>query len=312
MNAETEAAIQAAVEGDLSAEARSALNEALRSDPAALTAYCLQFRLHSLLAWRAGVATKCAPEPGAGKMVLFPARTRPSHWSRWAAAAVLTLLGALILIWSPSRASAAVDRVLQAMRQGDRTYHASVLAGDARQRLNNGRTLTWDGAELHLRGASQFLLIRPLLDGGARFTGSDGTANWDIIGGGPVRLSSDPGRFRGGLPGEQQEVPFLDLTSPLAGLKEGYDVSLHNVPGEPWHARLVALKRSRDVRGPRELDLTFRRDTGTIVTLDLRGLPRARGGPEALRLALSSEAPLPADHFSHASHHEPTRQIISE
>lgn len=312
MNAETEMAIQAAVEGELSPEAKSALNEALRSDPAALEAYCRQLHLHALLAWRAGVATTGASDPEAGKILRFPARPRAWVWSRWAAAAALVLLGVLVFTLAPNRAAAAVNRMLEAMRQGDRTYSASILAGDARQMLNNGRTLTWEGAKLHLRGTTQFVLIRPMVDGGMRFTGSDGRTNWDIIGEGAVKVSGDLARFRGGLPGEQQEVPFLDLTGPLAGLKEGYAVSLHDVPGDPSHARLLALKRARGVRGPRELDITFRRDTGVIVALDLQGLPRARGGPESLRLTLDSEAALPADFFSHAPHHEPSRRVISE
>lgn len=304
MSADFERAMQSALDGELSAEAQAALNDALRSDPAALETYCRQLRMDALLAWRTGAATMTAVE----KVVAFPAKSRVLRWAGWAAAALVMVFFALV----PSRASAAVERMITAMQRGDRSYTISVTEGDARMTVNNGRTLTYEGAVLHLRGERQFVLVRPIIEDGQRITGSDGTVNWDIIGYGPVKVTSDLTRFRGGLPGEQQDATFLDLAANLSGLKSGYEIALGDVPGEPSQARLHAKRKSREVRGPREMDFTFHRDSGVIVALELRGLPRAKGGPEALRLTLTSEATLPADFFTHTSHHEPGRRVQDE
>ena len=307
MNTEFEKAMRSAVDGELSAEAKATLNEALRSDPAAREAYCRQMRMHALLAWRAGAATPVATTKG----IAFSARTRFLRCAGWAAAA-LVMLGAVLFALAPSRAAASVNRMLAAMQRGDRSYMISVIEGDARIAMNHGRTLTYEGGALHLRGERQFVLVRPIVEGGRRITGSDGTVNWDIVGDGPVKVTSDLTRFRGGLPGEQQDATFLDLAGNLSGLKSGYDLELSDVPGEPSQAHLHAERKSRDVRGPREMGITFRRDSGVIVALELRGLPRARGGPEAVRLTLTGESTLTADYFNHTPHHELGRRIQDE
>ncbi len=307
MSADFERAMQSALDGELSSGAQAALNDALRSDPAALETYCRQLRMDALLAWRTGAATMPAVET----VVAFPAKSRVLRWAGWAAAA-LVMLGAVFFALAPNRASAAVERMLAAMQRGDRSYTISVIEGDARMAMNNDRTLTYEGGVLHLRGERQFVLVRPIIEDGQRITGSDGTVNWDIIGNGPVKVTSDLKRFRGGLPGEQQDAPFLDLAGHLNGLNNGYDITLHDVESEPSHARLTAVRKSRDVRGPREMDFTFHRDTGVIIAMELRGLPRAKGGPEALRFTLTSESALPADFFTHTPHHEPSRRVLDE
>lgn len=310
MSTNFENAMQAALDGELSRDEQVIINEALRSDPAALEAYCRQMRMHALLAWRAGAGASIAPDAGE-KVVAFSARPRFLGWASWAAAA-LVMFGVIFFAFAPKPATAAVNRMIEAMQRGDRSYTISVLKGDARMAMHNGRTLTYEGAILHVRDARQFVLLRPIIEGGSRITGSDGVVNWDIIGDGPVKISRDLKRFRGGLPGDQQDAPFLDLAGHLTGLKSGYDIRLSVVPEEPSHARLTAVKKSGEVRGPHEMDFTFRRASGVIVALELRGLPRAKGGPETLHLALTGEAPLPADFFTHTPHHEPDRRVQDE
>lgn len=307
MSPEFVKAMHSLLDGELSTEAQKVLNERLRYDPAAMDAYCCQMRMHALLTWRAGAATSEAT----AKIVAFPVRLRFLRWAQWAVAA-LFILGALVVALAPSRATAAVDRLFAAMQRGDRSYTISVIEGDARMAMKNGRTLTYEGGVLHLRGDRQFVLVRPIIEGGSRITGSDGKTNWDIVCDGPVKVTRDLTRFRGGLPGEQQESLFLDLTENIACLKSGYDLALGDVLGEPSHVRLYAKKKSRVVRGPREIDIIFRRDSGIIVSLELRGLPRAKGGPEALRLKLISESALPADYFTHTPHHDVDQRIQDE
>jgi len=309
MNEPAEHSILPLSDGDLSPAERAALNEALRHDSAALAAYCDQWRMDALLAWRSGrvapsaeAATE-AVKPGVRRLFLVPS------WARWAAA-LLILAGTAFLLVSPGSSSAAVNRMLAAMERGDRAYRITVLDGDATMPMPNGGTMSYEGAMLHLRGTGSFVLMRPLTDGGMRITGSDGHTNWDFAGDGPVRLSTDPQRFRGGIPGEQADAPFLVISEHLASLGEDYDRTLTSIPGQQGLLRLTATRRSRLVRGPRELAITFRRDTGSITLMELRGLPRARGGPTSVRLTLTAEEPLPADFFDHSHHHESTRRIL--
>lgn len=312
MSTDFEHTVQAALDGSFTEEAQARLNDALRSDPAALKAYCDQMRMHALLAWRAGAGEPSTDllVPRERKVIALPSRLRLWRWCGWAAAALL-MLGLLIfsLTPSPATAAAAVMAMQKALQRGNRSYAISVLAGDPQMVMNNGGTLSYEGAVLHLRGDRQFVLVRPIIEGGQRFTGSDGTENWDFSGNGPVKVSRDPKRFRGGLPGEQQDAVFLDFRGQLSRLQSGYDISLEDVPGAVDLAMLKARKKNRDVRGPNDMQLTFRRESGVIVTLEMHGLPRARGGPDALRLTLTSDTALPPDFFSHAAHHEPGRPV---
>lgn len=307
MSAEFEKAVQSAMDGELSAEAQAALNNALRNEPPALEAYCRQLRVHSLLAWRAGLATS----PVEKKIVAFPVRRNVLRWAGWAAAALI-VFSAVFFMMLPSRASATLERMLAvAARSGDRSYKFQVLAGEKTIRLINNQSASFEGAMLHLGGGGQFVYECELSDGSRRISGSDGVMSWDIIGHSPVHLSKDPARFRHHLPGEREHFTFLDPYSQLVMLREGYVLSLAGEV-EPGIKLLKATKQSRAFRGPREVVISFDEKTSTIQGIDLIGLPQARGGPSALRLTLTSNAKLPADFFSHTSHHEPDRRVLYE
>ena len=58
------------------------------------------------------------------------------------------------------------------------------------------------------------------------------------------------------------------------------------------------------------MDILFRCDTGSITLMELRGLPRARGGPNSVRLTLTAETTRPADFFDHNLHRESPRPIL--
>ncbi len=307
--------IASALEGGLAETQRLALNARLRSDPEAVVQYCQQLRVHALLAWRSGLIDQSTtqsrrdPEP----IAPFPSRRQIWRWCGWAAAVLTILLSILFVAIPPqARATDAVDRMLMAMPRGDRTYAIAVLTGDAWQRMNNGATLTYQGAILHLREPAQFLLVRNIVEGGQRITGSDGMRNWDIIGNGPVKVTGDLSRFRGGLPGDPLDLPFLDLHGQLTSLRLGYDLTLSHDGSARGLSTVRARKKSRSVRGPNELVLTFRTGDGVIVSMDLIGLPRAKGGPDALRLTLVAERPLGSDFFHHESHHAPDRRVESD
>ena len=298
--------IIALLNGTISEEDREALNERLRTDAAARAEFAQQMKLHALLSWRAGAIPVTTPKAKA------PVWRSTWQWAGWAAAAALVISFTLLLV-SPNPAAAAVSQIIAAWEQAmDRTYTISVLVGDSWQPLRDGRSVGYESATLHLRGRSEFVLVRPLDHGGQVITGSDGQTNWDIRGKGPVRFSTDANRFRGGIPGEYQNVPFLDLSSLFATLSANYDLTVHEDAADPALQRLIAKKRNRDERGLPRMEFLFRKDTGTVVKMELYGLPEEKGGPRAVSLTLSSETTFAPDFFFHRAHHEPEREVISE
>jgi hypothetical protein len=305
--------IRRCVDGDAAPEDIAALQIALRQDAALRRTYARYAHLDAAL----GDGRLAAARPAVAEGTLGASRTQPSsRWLSWrplAAAAALLAAGFIVFLLTPSPAAAALSQMIAALdRALDRTYTISVLEGDAWQPLKDGRQIGYEGARLHLRGRSQFVLQRPLDSGNEAITGSDGQSNWDIRGKGPVRITSDLNRFRGGLPGEYQNVPFLDLSSLLHSLAADYDLTLADVSYDPSLKRLTADKRNREKRGLPRMEFIFRKDSGIVVKMELRGLPREKGGPRAVALTLTGESSLPSDFFNHAAHHELEREVIVE
>ncbi len=83
-----------------------------------------------------------------------------------------------------------------------------------------------DGAKLYVRGADKYVFVRLLKDGRQRVSGCDGEQSWAFREDGPIHVSSDLSRFRGGMPGQKQDIPFINIHSHLAQLRTGYDVEL--------------------------------------------------------------------------------------
>lgn len=306
--------MQQALEGTLTEAQREQLQEILRSDPQALESYCQQMRIHALLAWRSGNAAKVVmTEPA--KVIVMPSKNRKIV--RWlgTAAAMVALITAGLLFFSPKSAeaaSAALDRMISvAARGGDRTFQLKVLAGEKSMRLINNQRASYDGALLHVGRGGHFVYECDLSDGTRRISGSDGVTSWDIIGSSPVHLSNDPSRFSHHLPGQQENFTFLDPYAQLAMLRDGYDISYVD-DSNPAFRTIKAVRRGREYRGPKEARIVFDEKTNVIHSIDLIGLPRERGGPSALRLSLITETTFPPGFFSHESHHETGRRVEME
>ncbi|MEM9367567.1 MAG: hypothetical protein AAGD07_16365 [Planctomycetota bacterium] len=223
-----------------------------------------------------------------------------------------------------SAAMASLERVMEAAaRPFDRTYSIAIVeeySNEKRPRQLSQEA--WDretkkqldGATLYVRGANQYAMTVTLKSGEKRTSGSDGMQSWAFRETGPVHISSDLGRFRGGVPGQQQDIPFLSVHALLSQLTTGYDMERGDEPlgvGESHPlSQLIGVRRSREVRGPKRVELWFDRESGTVHEMLLEGLPRGGGGPKSLRLKLIDQSELPADFFSHRSHHEPERKVI--
>jgi hypothetical protein len=128
-------------------------------------------------------------------------------------------------------------------------------------------------------------------------------------------------RFRSGLPGREQDLPFVNLQTHLQELHVGYDIELSGETIESSDGRklsqLNATRKSFDVRGPYEVAVWFDTETGVVYQMLLDKLPRRGGGPKSVRLELLNpenlgQTDFGSDFFSHDSHHEPLRQVRYE
>jgi len=222
-----------------------------------------------------------------------------------------------------SAAMLSLEKVLKAAEKPiDRTYRIHVVEEYSRDR--KPRRLSWeawnreakqqiDGATLYVRGANQYVLTVLLRNGVKRTSGCDGEKSWAFRENGPVHVSADLSRFRGGVPGHQQDIPFMNIHSHLSQLRNGYEVDLtdgHDTAGDGTVlSQLVGVRKSRDVRGPREIEVWFDAENGTAHRMLFDGLPRGRGGPKSVMLKLVGQSDLAPRFFSHESHHEPQRSI---
>ncbi len=253
-------------------------------------------------------------------------RTRRWWWLSAAAAMVVGLV-CLTLLLLPNNAAAALDQVIAALdRSVDCSYVIRVLdpggdrqGGNPLEKPDRGRfppAAFLDGARLHLRGSSQYVLEQALPDGVTRTLGSDGQTSWSIRGDGPVRTSTDPCHFGAGVLAGQQNTPFLELRTQLEDLRRFYQLEWFTPPTDPaTPARLKGLRGLRHSAaqgGPKEIELWFDPATGQIHRMLLNGLPRGAGGPASIALELVSTAPLPPDFFHHQAHHEPSRRVQAE
>lgn len=171
-----------------------------------------------------------------------------------------------------------------------------------------------DGARLTVGARGSYVLERTDADGARVLTGSDGATSWAVPAGGAVRVSRNPARFRGGLPGEQHDLPFVDPADGADELRRAYDVSLapDRLEGGRRIRTIVATRRADAARGPRDVTIEYDADTALVLRMTLDRLPQAGGGPRSLILRLVGESPLEPAFFSHAAHHGADRKVLAE
>jgi hypothetical protein len=254
---------------------------------------------------------------------------------RWSAmlTSALTIAAALMVMFfvfgphqSVSAAMASLEKVVEAAAKPfDRTYSVRVVEEYPRdKRPRNLSQEAWDreaeeqidGVTLYVRGANQYLMTVMLNTGEKRTSGCDGQQCWAFRENGPVHTSTDLNRFRGGLPGQRQDIPFLNIHAHLSQLRTGYEIELgdehENAGNGAALSKLIGVRKSRDVRGPKQVEIWFDADNGTVHKMLLDGLPRGGGGPKSLMLELIDQSELDSQFFFHESHHEIGRRVISE
>ena len=266
--------------------------------------------------------------------VILAEASRPSGRRRFAIlTSALTIAAAVLLMFvvlepqrNVSAAMASLEKVVEAAAKPfDRTYTVSVVEEYARdKRPRNLSQEAWDreaeeqidGATLYVRGADQYVMTVMLNTGEKRTSGCDGQQSWAFRENGPVHTSTNLNRFRGGLPGQQQGITFLNIHAHLSQLRTGYEIELGDEQadaiGGTALSKLMGVRKTRDVRGPKEVEIWFDSDNGTVHKMLLDGLPRGGGGPKSVMLELIDQSGLAPQFFSHESHHESRRRVVSE
>lgn len=271
-------------------------------------------RLHDLLRMDA------AGEPSTGRSAATrPAQPTRGSWDRrWLSLTVAVCLAIAAVVAQRQTGSTAVaagvalDRLVAAATvAADREYVVRVLDhgpdGPSPTVMSGGqgRKPGIDGARLFLRGGDRFVLVRRFGDGSEFLTGSDGAVGWAVPPKGPVHLSRDVRRFRRGMPGEREALPFVDLRAGFEELRRGYRLALL-ADGDAQVLR--AERQRRHDRGPAVVRVWFAGD-GVATRIEMDGLATEDGQPRGVALELVSRSDRETDFFGHAAHHAADRDV---
>jgi hypothetical protein len=257
-----------------------------------------------------------------GPAAAAPARTTDRRSRRWwrrigivSGLALAVGIGSLLLLRpAPASASAALERIVRAAAAGDRQYSIRVVDhgpnGDPGPVASEagGRKPGVDGARLFVRGAERFVFIRSFADGTDFINGSDGSIGWSVPPTGHVHLSHDTRRFRRGMPGERDDIPFVVLAEGLSTLRERYALRHLTAPVRGGLERLEAVRSDPRHPGPERVEIDFDAQ-GTPQRIALSGLSAAGDGPDGVELDLVDPSDLGSDFFDHARHHDANRPI---
>ncbi len=245
---------------------------------------------------------------------------------RWSAAAVV-VFAVGILSWIGLRGSPAVAaqdelaRIAAAQPSMRRDFVIRAVdgepsrAGERRRPDARGKPKpSIDDAVLHVGAPGCYVLERSSEDGSRTVTGSDGVVAWSVPARGAVRVSRDPARFRGALPGQQHELPFVHPVEGIELLRKSYDLSLGRESVEDGRVvrAMVGVRRAGVPRGPKEFRLSYDPATAAVLRMELDRLPQANGGPRSVLFELVSESPLDPAFFAHDAHHGRDRTVKFE
>ena len=237
------------------------------------------------------------------------------------AIAFVAMLGLIFWIGRQSEltpalsASEELQRVIRSSEETvDRTYVITAIATEGLPDVipNRAAIPSINGAMLHVRGHDQYVLIR-FDDQGTRFiTGSNGETAWSVPPRGRVRISRDPSRFRGVVPGQQHAIPFIEMRGSLKQLEQSYDLALVSISEDESLRCMVATRKENTLGGPKRVTLWYDDTSGAIHRMLMERLPQARGGPRSVLLELIEQSDLGPDFFDHTSHHDTSRTVIEE
>lgn len=317
--ADIRAIMHRALDGSIDDGERAALDAAVASDPELAREFARLALLHDALE-----RELTAGEAGRRGATALKWRARVR---RWTAAAVL-VLSVGVLAWaglrgSPANAGAELARIAAAQPSVRRDFVIRSLDAEPRRasdrrrpesRGSNKQKPSIDDAVLHVGGPGCYVLERAGEDSAVTITGSDGVVAWNIPARGAVRVSRNPARFRGALPGQQHELPFVHPSEGFELLMRSYDLSLGGVVEVDGRSArsIVGVRRAGVQGGPKEFRLLYDPSTDAVLRMELDRLPQANGGPRSVQMDLVSEFPLDPAYFAHDAHHGRERTVILE
>jgi hypothetical protein len=318
MNDDTKSLVNRYLDGVLTEAEEAELNLWVQAAPENAAAFAEMVRFHDRL--HALMQATAVIDSNFGKPERKPTPAGSGwarrSWRRMSLVGGLAALAALAftVLWgsqgAPANAATELNRLIDASASlRDRTYRITSL--DPNPAPIEPRQAPIDAATLYISPPDRYVLVRRFPDGRIYTTGFDGEYNWAAPPDGAVRLSRDPLRFRGALPGHQHGIPFADLRSDLVQLRDAYAVSRLDRDGA-GRPGLRAEKKSREYRGPNRVDLWYDPASGVIHRMVFEGLPMARGGPRSVAVDLLEQRQLGADFFKHQAHHGPDRRVIEE
>lgn len=317
MNHHQKELVSGYLDGTLAEGEEADLNEWIKAAPENAAAFAEMVRLHDRL--HNVIQANAVIDSKAGEL---ERKTMPpaSGWARrsWRRVSLVGGMAAMVAItlaalwWSsspPASAATELDRLIEKADNRDRSYVIQNLDDGPEQ--TEDRRPPVDGATLHVRHPEQYVLIRRFPDGRPFVTGSDGEGSWSVPPSGAVRVSNDPLRFRGPVPGHQHGIPFVNLRSDLVQLRDAYVVT--SLGSDATGKRgLLAVKKSPEYRGPNQVELWYDHNTGVIHRMVFKGMPKARGGPDSVSVELLNQRELGANFFTHQAHHASDRRVIEE
>ncbi|PQO33013.1 hypothetical protein [Blastopirellula marina] len=317
------------LDDELREDDRYELNQRVKTSPQFASALAQAVLLHDRL--RGELQAQAFSTATTTSEVISPRETRAASSfvgrGAWAVALSLMVLASFVaaVTWLGSSqgelaASQEVDRLIAAQQQSpDRTYQITVeqIAPDSNfPNGDDGRPPKppLDQARLYVRRGHQFVLVRPLPDGEAFITGSNGLESWAVRPSGPVRVSDDLTRFQHDLPGHEHQMPLINIEEGMQRLLAAYEVEFQSVEStedqaEPMR-RLIA-KRKPGNRGPEQVEITYAEQSRLIHEMRFTEMPY---GPQRLtiRLTLLEQQDLGPKFFAHPSHHQPDRPVERE
>ncbi len=332
MTSEPQKLIHGYLDNSLTAEQQILLSEWIKADADHARVFAAEVMLHDQIrnAW---MMLEYRDEE---EKVQRPVRAPSRSWARsllTMATTVCLLLFAGFLIWQTvgvtpvSAAVVELDRIIAASSQFiDRTFSIAVeetaIPQSHREQTPSDRGRppkpSIDGALLHVRGSSQFVLQRKVNDNQYFVTGSNGKTSWAVRPDGPVRVSPDLTRFNHDVPGHEHAMPLNNLRDGLEQLHAAYVVEVMPVESpednsalnaEP--SRLLVAVKKQGFRGPKRVEITYAVTSGQIRQIRFVDMPY---GPErlTLRMTLVESRDLGAAYFDHESHHDPKRVVEFE
>ncbi|MEZ6142821.1 MAG: hypothetical protein R3B84_19840 [Zavarzinella sp.] len=312
MNPEHRQLVNGYLDGMLTPEQEAELNTWLKAAPENPAAFAEIVRLHDRLHHEIATLATTKWQTTSPRVVY---RYRKLRQQLVVAGSVVTVaVVAFFFLWSGNSsqvsASTELDRLIEkASDNSDRSYIIRNL--DDQPEQPEERRPPIDGAALYIRPPDQYVLVRNFPDGRRFVTGCDGEKSWAVPPNGVVRVSGDPLRFRGPLPGNQHGIPFINLRSDLVQLRDAYVVTSLSSDRNGNNA-LLAIKKLAEFRGPNRVELWYDNATGVIQRMVFKGMPKARGGPDSVEVELLNRRELGKDFFQHQAHHDNSRQVVEE